>query len=244
MSLEEKYKDYTNKRLIEIVIKSEDYQPEAVETAKIILSNRDVSSSEHKEVREAIEAEEQRQKSQEKKQLETEKKVFNFFKNLSNKINPFDKTEPTSIKILNLALLVYGYLLLEQFYYSFSFLIRSLVNFDLILLLIIFEVIYILLTIYFFFKRKKIGWMMLVAWISYTAVSYIATIIYTLNLSPAVIESFNRDDYKPNYLRLVFNLLFYIGSIVVLTLKNIRTLFSISKVNIILKFKSLMQLFI
>ncbi len=75
---------------------------------------------------------------------------------------------------------------------------------------------------------------MLLAWISYTAVSYIAIIIYTLNLSPADVEPFNWDDYKPNYLSLVLDVLFYIGSIVVLTLKNIRELFSISKINIIL----------
>lgn len=237
MSLEEKYKDYTNKRLVEIVIKSEDYQPEAVETAKIILSNRDISNSVLKEVREAIEAEEQTQKLQEKRQLEIEKKAFNFFKNLINKINPFDKTEPTSVKIVNIALLVFGYLLLEQFYYSFRFLIMVLkppIHFDIALFPIIFEVIYLPLTLYFFFKRKKIGWIMLVAWISYNAVSYIAIIIYTLNLSPADVEPFIWEDYKPNYLHLVLYLLFYLGSVVVLSFKKIRALFSISKFNMTL----------
>jgi hypothetical protein len=237
MSLEEKYKEYTNKQLIEVVIKADDYQPAAVEMAKLILQQRDISNEEREQVKKAIEIEETTQEIKEQRKSESEDRIISFIKKLFNKINPLDKSEPATNKIINLTGLVFGYLLLEQLYYSLDYLAfllehESLLDFYSIVTL--FEVIYLPLTIYFFFKRKKNGWIMLVAWISYFIVSYIAIIIYNLN-SPVIDDPlFELISYQPNYTRLLLILAFFLGSLSVLLRRDIKKVFSISNLTMYL----------
>ena len=240
MNLEEKYKEYTNKQLIEVIIKADDYQPQAVEVAKKILYQRDISNQEKDELIQTIESEKHSEEKLKVKQLEVEKKRIQTLKKTFNKINPFDKTEPISFKLINIILLVFGYVFLEQFYYSFTFLIFILeqpISFDITFLTTLFEVFYLPLTIYFYFKRKKIGWMMLVAWICTFTVSY-ATLI-TVNLSipetPEMEEPiFELLVYKPNYSRLFLILAFYLAGLIILLRKGVRQVFLVSKLNMFL----------
>ena len=77
MNLEEKYKEYTNKQLIEVIIKADDYQPQAVEVAKKILYDRDISNKEKDELFQTVETEKDSEEKLEEKQLEIEKKRIN-----------------------------------------------------------------------------------------------------------------------------------------------------------------------
>ena len=92
MNLEEKYKEYTNKQLIEVIIKADDYQPQAVEVAKKILYQRDISNQEKDELIQTIESEKHSEEKLKVKQFEIEKKRIQTLKKTFNKINPFDKT--------------------------------------------------------------------------------------------------------------------------------------------------------
>src|SRR5690554_8095620 len=164
MNLEEKYKEYTNKRLIEVIVKADDYQPQAVELAEKILNTRDISIEEKNELIKAVESEKISAEKLEKKQLEVEKKRIQALKNIFNKINPFDKTEPISFKLVNIILIVFGYVFLEQFYYSFTFLIILLdppISFDIVFFTTLFEVFFLPLIIIFFLKEKKVGGILL-----------------------------------------------------------------------------------
>lgn len=243
MNLEEKYKEYTNKRLIEVIVKADDYQPQAVELAEKILNTRDISIEEKNELIKAVESEKISAEKLEKKQLEVEKKRIQALKNIFNKINPFDKTEPISFKLVNIILIVFGYVFLEQFYYSFTFLIILLdppISFDIVFFTTLFEVFFLPLTIYLYFKRKKVGWMMLVAWICTFTVSY--TILIAVNLSmpeipeteDAFLDFFELLIYKPNYSRLFLILAFYLVGLIVLLRKGVRQVFSVSKLNMFL----------
>ena len=243
MNFEEKYKKYTNKRLIEVIIKADDYQPQAVEVAKKILSDRDISIEEKNKLFKAVETEKDSEEKLEKKQLDVEKKRIQTLKNILNKINPFDKSEPIPFKLVNIILLVFGYVFLEQFYYSFTFLIillESPISFDITFFITLFEVFYLPLTIYLYFKRKKIGWMMLVTWIFTFTMSF--TILIIINLSiPEVsemedsfFELFDFLVYRPNYSRLFLFLSFYLAALIVLLQKGVRQIFSVSKLNMLL----------
>src|SRR5690554_1260889 len=86
MNLEEKYKEYTNKRLIEVIVKADDYQPQAVELAEKILNTRDISIEEKNKLIKAVESEKISAEKLEKKQLEVEKKRIQALKNIFNKI--------------------------------------------------------------------------------------------------------------------------------------------------------------
>lgn len=243
MNLEEKYKKYTNKRLIEVIIKADDYQPQAVDVAKKILSDRDISIEEKNKLFQAVEIEKDSEEKLEKKHLEVEKKRIQTLKNILNKINPFDKSEPISFKLVNIILIVFGFIFLEQFYYSFTFLMFLLeppVSFDIVLFTIIFEVFYLPLTIYLFFKRKIIGWIMLVTWIFTFTMSFITLIIVNLSIpevpemEDSFFELFDFLVYKPNYSRLFLFLSFYLTTLIVLLRKGVRQIFSVSKSNMFL----------
>ena len=83
-------------------------------------------------------------------------------------------------------------------------------------------------TILFWF-RKKSGWMLLGIYLTYSAVSSIGLIIQTWNTEPFGIPAFDNIFPQTSPLTYILTLLFFAGTMWVISKENIREIFSINK---------------
>src|SRR5690554_323782 len=231
MSLEEKYKEYTNKQLIKVIVKADDYQPEAVQIAKTIVSEREITPEERDEINETIEIEKKAQKEKEKKKRELEEKVSNRIKSIFNEINPLNKTEPNGQKIVKLVFWVFGILYLFQLYYDFPLLISLFTDppkrFEWEIIFFLIGVAYLPASLYHFYRLKRIGWILMCLYMIHSFLFSLGTFISLWMLSNSDDSVMFYNAPQPNFTYLILNSFFYIGTIYLLLKKQVTVIFSI-----------------
>jgi len=91
MEFNEKFKTYSNTDLLRVIENPDDYQYQAVETAKIIFSERQLSEREIKIAKDELEIERQEKSRKEQQKKVVENKVKNVGKSIFDQINPIQK---------------------------------------------------------------------------------------------------------------------------------------------------------
>lgn len=157
MEFLELYKDYTNVQLLKIVNRPEDYQPKAVETAKILLEIRNVLDSEIKEVENFYLNIKQNEINKQEKINFLKKKAIELVQPI---ILPNEEFKPRIwLKIFLIVLaLQYVWLLYKSVSY---FIVQANYNFDFFLFIQIIALLYYSLILYLLFRKKKWGWILL-----------------------------------------------------------------------------------
>jgi len=102
MEFDEKFKTYSNTDLLRVIENPNDYQFQAVETAKTIFSDRQLSEMEIKIARDELEIERQDKSKKEQQKIAVENKVINVGKTIFDHINPIQKETPTSEKTIRI----------------------------------------------------------------------------------------------------------------------------------------------
>lgn len=163
-SLAKKYKSFDNIKLYKIIQGGDDYIPEAIEAAKQEITDRNLSTEELNDIREALLEERFIEKEKEEKILAAENNVQNIGNSILALFMPNkDGVIPASNKII----LITVYLTIEWIYSSVStfgglkYYVQAEAYFEITLF-----VISILLTpiiLFLFWKRKKIGWIFIFA---------------------------------------------------------------------------------
>ena len=158
----EQYKEYSTVELLKIVKKAADYQPGAVEAAKTILAQRQITQHELEEAEHLIKEEEEQGKAFSNKINSYKEKAADFFEPI---INPGTEVKP--VKWLNILLLFTGL----QYVWVLYDTIKSLLlfikcrycSFDFSIILLLVNLIYIPLVFYLLYKKRRWGWILLFA---------------------------------------------------------------------------------
>ena len=238
MEFDEKFKTYSNTDLLRVIENPNDYQSQAVETAKTIFSDRQLSEMEIKIARDELEFERQEKLSKEQQKRAVENKVKNVGKSIFDHINPIQKETPTSEKTIRIISILFGGLFLFHLYKEFGMLrfmfTDSYAEWDFSMVLYFLPLIVIPTATILFYMRKKIGWLLLTIFLAYSAVSAIGLFILTINMKPSGIGAL--DNLFPQILPLTYILgfVFFTGIIWVISREKIRTIYSISKWTMIL----------
>jgi hypothetical protein len=238
MEFSEKFKTYSNTDLLRVIENPNDYQFQAVETAKTIFSDRQLSEMEIKIAKDELETERQEKSKKEQQKLAVENKIKDVGKSIFDHINPIQKEIPTSEKTIRIISILFGGLFLFQLYKEFGMLRFMFTNnyaeWDFSMALYFLPLIVIPTATILFYLRKKTGWLLLAIFLTYSAISAIGMSILTMNMVPSGIEIL--DNLFPQILPLTYILgfVFYVGVIWTISRENMRTIYSISKQTMIL----------
>jgi hypothetical protein len=183
MNFGETYKKLPTAKLLEILNNKQDYRPEAIVAAELELKSRTDVDAANEELKEkAAEDEERRQKKNELKEKANE---------IIDTVDPRSKKTPQRIvTIICVVLLIY---VLYRLYYGFEFILTLLDNKEMLnwyMLFFFVEFAFLPLALYFFYKRTKHGWYMLLIWLIYRIAGAIIGVYFwfvyynTANTSP------------------------------------------------------------
>ena len=238
MEFDEKFKNYSNSELLRIIDNPNDYQPQAVETAKNIISDRQLSEVEIKIAKEELEFEIQEKSSKKQQKRAIENKVKDVGKYIFDHINPIQQETPTSEKTIRIISIFFSGLFLFHIYKKFRMLMfmftNSYAEWDFSLLFYFLPLIIIPSIAILFYTRKKIGWLLLIIYLTYSAVLEIGKFILAIKITSSYIPLFDLIFPQISPLTHILAFLFFSGVIWIISKENIRTVYSIGKQTMIL----------
>jgi hypothetical protein len=232
MDFSEKFTTYSNTELLQLIKNPDDYQPQAVEAAKSIFSGRQLNSHEMEAAELLLLQEAKKQEINNQQRQKTANKIRNITASIFNNINPFQSKAPTTGRIIRNISIFLGALFLWRLYKEFN-LLRCIftdptAGFDFSMGAYFFSFLVIPLTVIFFFRRKKIGWILLSIYSTTQIISAIATFIQAMpiNYSPNSLFGNLFPFIAPAHLLIA---VFWSGILWTICQRNISAIYGISK---------------
>lgn len=229
----ERYKSLSNFELWEILAEAENYQPLAVETAKKEIESRNLSEEEINRVKLEIESKqlEKQKLIENRKQKEDKIKgvVFTFL----DAINPIQngiQTPEKTIRLIVIALTgIFFYRIFKQFNLLRFILTDSEGGWDMSMLEYFFPLIILPLATIYFWKRKKIGWILLSIFLTYSAISSIGLFFMSLGQQPLGNPALDVIFPIVSPIIYLFGLFVYVGTLWTISKEGIREIYQIDK---------------
>jgi len=228
----EYYKKISDTELLSILDNPGDYQPIAVEAAKQELASRQLTDIEIREARHPLLAK-QAQKEKEKERIKAvETRIKNVGHSFIDTINPIQSEIPATEKTIRLIVIVFGGIFLYQLIKDFrthvaivkdipSFPFESILHLSLLILLPV--------AIFTFWKRKKLGWILLTIFLTFSAVGAMWSLFHSFTWNPSGFPAMDNLFPRPDPTTYIIQLLLLIATLLVLCKKNIREAFSVDK---------------
>lgn len=233
MDFNEKFKTYSNAQLLRIIDNPDGYQPKAVETAKTIFSDRQLSEDDIKTAKDELKTERVETQKEEQEKIENQDKLRTFGKTILDNVNPIQKDSPTAEKTIKIISLLFGGLFLFQLYQelgmiSFMFTDSS-ADWDFSMVLYFFSLVVIPTATILFYKRTKFGWLLLTIFLTYSAVSAFEMFILTLKMGPSDVTVFDNIFPQTSPIIYILTFIFFAGTIWAICSENVRRIYSVSK---------------
>jgi hypothetical protein len=238
MEFTEKFKTYTNTELLRIIDNPNSYQPNAIETAKKIFSERQLTEDEIRIVKDELEIERQVKLNKELKKRKVENKFNNIANSILEIVNPIQNESSNTEKTIKIISLLFGALFLFQLYKEFGLIgfmfTDSSASWDLSMVLYFLPLIIVPIATILFYKKRKIGWLLLTIFLTYSAVNTIGLFILTMNIQPSEFKTLDNLFPQTSLANYFFTFLFFTGIIWAISRENIRNIYKISKNMLIL----------
>lgn len=185
----EKYKTYTNRQLAEMLQKPEDYLPEAIEAAREELKERNLSQEEMGSIQAEFVAIAEKIERKKEKQQDFRKYLEKNLKRLYAILDPIPKEDPSTERKINSIAFLLGCLSIYQIWgnwWMIPYIIEdglSVKNLEMIP--IILPILICPLATYFFWKKKRIGWILTNIFLALILMSLIPNIALFMRNSPS-----------------------------------------------------------
>jgi hypothetical protein len=229
----ERYKTFSNSDLLRVIENQSDYQPEAVEAAKTEINQRNLSDEEFTEAKSDLEPERQVKQKQNKKKAEVEQKVMSLGTSVFDTINPIQKTAPTAERLIRLITIVFGLIAIFKWYNQFGLvkfmLTDNSAGWDLSMIEYFLPLILLPIATILFWLRKKSGWILMAAYLTYSAISAFGLIIMTWNMEPLGVPALDSLFPQTSPTTQILTTLFFGGALWVLTKKEIKEHYNINR---------------
>ncbi|MBL7785728.1 MAG: hypothetical protein JNM36_07470 [Chitinophagales bacterium] len=239
MDFNKKFKTYSNTELLRIINNPDDYQSNAVEVAKTILSDRQLTGEEIKFAKDELEVERQEKSNEEQQKRNIENKFKNIGISIFNIINPIQSEMPTAEKMIKTISLVYGGIFLFHFFYKEFEIMRFMFShlsprWDISVVLYFLSLFITPTVIILFYKKNKYGWLLFTIFLTFSAISTLNLFISTMNMNSTEISVLSNIFPTPPLAILLPRFLFFAGTIWVISREEIRNAYTISKEAMIL----------
>ena len=223
MDFIKQFEKYSTIQLLRIIDSPNDYQPDAVEAAKTIISNRQLPEEEIEKARNELNGE-KREKERELK--DNPKDVYQSVFDAVNPLRSGILIPEKAIKIISIALSgLFLFQLYQELKFIYSIFIAGYADWSIFLDSYFLQLLVFAAVIVLFYKRKKIGWFLLVIYLIFSAISAIGMLIMLIKMHPDVVIS-------SSYIFLITHILTFVfcaGIIGIISKENIRAVYSISE---------------
>jgi len=235
----ERFKTYSNSQLLEIIENPDDYQPDAVKTAEAIISGRQLTDEEMELARIELDAEKQKIMSKELQKNELYEELKNFGESVLENINPIQDKSYSATKTIKIISILLGVIFLFRLYGEFGMIRFMFTDYadewDLSMIFNYLPLLILATSAILFWMKKKAGWIL--AGISLTHDTLAAFQRFHTHLIRQSMEANPLIDLLLPQVPPVYFLiasLFFIGMLVAICRKNIREVFSVGKLAMIL----------
>ena len=234
----ERFVNYSNSQLLEIIDKSTDYQPLAVETAKEILENRNLSKEEVQIAREEVDNQGKLNKAKIRKKEIIENKVKDLGEDVIKTIHPIQTNVFSDSRTILMVSIVLGILSLFKIYQEFEFIKFMLTSpvseWDVSIFFYFFPLVILPLGTILFWIRKKSGWILLTIYLTFIALAAIVTFIYIQTTEPSGFSPLDDLTSNNSFLKHFWSLFLNGGLLWVICKENIRKIYNIEKLTLII----------
>lgn len=226
----ERYKAFSNSDLLRVIENQSDYQPEAVEAAKTEIDQRNLSDQEMTEAKSELETERQKQNE---KRAEVEQKVKTIGTSIFDTINPIQKSAPTAEKLIRIITIVFGLISVVKWFNEFGLVKFMLTDdaggWDLSMIEYFLPLILLPAAVILFWLRKKSGWILMAAYLTYSTISVFGLIIMTWNMEPLGVPALDSLFPQTSPTTQILTTLFFGGTLWVLTKKELKGNYDINR---------------
>lgn len=233
----ERYKTFLTSDLLKIIKNKSDYQIEAVEAAQNEIIHRQLTDEELTEAKNLLESERQDKIRQKEKRIEIENKIKNFSSSIIDTINPIQESAPSTERIIRLITIVFGFITIYHWYNQFELaqlmLFSDNTNWGFIDIHFFAPLLLLPMATTLFGFRKKIGWILLTIFLTYSIINVIGLIVLTINRSPIGISSIDNLFSETAGIVHLLTITFFIGTLWVINKKEIKHQFKISSNTVI-----------
>ena len=228
----ERYKTLTNPDLLKIIDNPGDYQPLAVETAKIELADRQLTEEEFADANFEDDAYKKEKLEKADKRRSFEYKMENVSATIIETLNPIQKTEVTPNKIINWISIAFCIIFVWQAVTNFGMLEFTLTDKNAArsfsMLFYFLPLLILPIATALFWQRKKYGWLLLFVFILYSGLT--AAGVFILEFRLTQIDATPLDDFLPKSgLSYLGTVVFYSGCLWAISKPAIRELYGIDK---------------
>lgn len=184
----ERYKSFSNSDLFRVIGNQSDYQAEAIEAAESEINSRSLSDREIREAKWDLESEEKEKQKQNEKRAKVERKVRTLSTSVFDTIKPFQESPPTTVRQIKLITFVFGLNALFKWYNQFGLvefmLIDNSAEWGLSLMEPFLPMILLPLALILFWLRKRSGWVLITAYLTYSTMLAIGQAIVIWRMGP------------------------------------------------------------
>lgn len=176
---QERYRTVDNEKLFKIIEEAEKYHPAAVEAAQLELSKRKISEEEIQSIKTKYSKNKSKIEERQKQIKIVENKAKTFGTEFIETISPIQKEPQTAKRKINLIVIIFGLLAIFQLFKEFGmfqFMLTSdHAEWSFSMILYFLPVILLPIGVFLFWKRNKIGWILMSVFFVYNIVSAIGT---------------------------------------------------------------------
>ena len=238
MSIKEKYKVYSDHKLIRVLLQKSEYQSDAVQAAREELENRDVDDDKRCQIEDAVrnelKLEEESEQEKAAKQDERKSKAISYLRS----INPIQSSASIGERLILFVGLTYLILNAKSFYYNLVFTYYLFQDSEILNAASVFTTLNLILfltTLYFYFKRSPVGWILMMGVLSYDLAYAISIVSYTIkNASDPFYQLI--DSEPISYFWIILPIIAYAILILILFTRSVWEQFRVSIVQRVLSF--------
>lgn len=225
----EYYKTISDAELLNILDNPDEYQPLALKAAEEEFANRQLSDTEIQKARQELIARQAQKEKQREKIKSVEIKIKESGQTFIDTINPIQTGIHSTEKAIRLIVIVFGGILLYKFvkyFKTYLAYVRDISGFRIDSIIYFLPEIFLLIATITFWRRKRIGWMLLMIFLTFSAVGALDLLIRSFNWKSS---DFDNLFPRPSPMTHIVQLLFLIAIMYVLCKENMREVFSIDK---------------
>ena len=202
----ERYKTFSNVDLFRIIQNKGDYQEEALSAAELEVQRRNLTEQEITEAsQELLEARNQLRQIKERKS-EKQEEALNLVYKTIDAFNPLLKSLDRKERIIRLITIIFGLIAIVGWYNEIDMIRLRFSNpsigFDMFYFISLIPIISLTLALVTFWLRRKIGWILMVAYFVYSVIGSFSLILLTWGIEPTGIAAI--DDLMPRTTPLVY----------------------------------------
>ena len=225
----EYYKTISNAELLNILENYENYQPSAVEAAKTEYATRNLSDTEAEEARNALNQEKEKKDVKKEKLRAIENKAKSIAIEISETIRPSQYSTLSTNKIINIISLVFGAILIFRLIFDVRSIFDYFEKFSLHIVWYVEPLLVLSLAVFFFWQRVTVGWILLMFFVIYSLAGECWMFYKYFQLSSNDKYGIDRLFPRPSLEGVVLQLVFLIGTILILCKQNIREAYKITR---------------